>query len=293
MGVAEEFVQFKDRYNIGKELISSIGYRYQRITGQLNKDFRNTDSKTANSLYVGSYGRDTAAKGISDLDMAYVLPPALYAQYDAYTSNGQSALLQAVKNSIKKTYATSEAFGDGQVVVINFDDGVTFEVLPVFNNHAGTWTYPNSNNGGSWQTCNPRAEIDAIHTRNLATNRNLKHLCRMMRVWRDHNDVPMSGALIDTLAYQFIESWGYRDKSFLYHDYMARDFLKYLSDQDKDKTYWRMPGSGSYVWKKGNFQSKALTDYNIAVPACLLQKEEEGPQRRAKWRSVFGSTFPS
>jgi hypothetical protein len=293
MGVAEEFLQFKNRYNIGTELISSVAYRYQRITGQLNKDFRNIDSKTANSLYVGSYGRDTAAKGISDLDMAYVLPPALYAQYDAYTSNGQSALLQVVKNSIKKTYATSEAFGDGQVVVINFDDGLTFEVLPVFNNQGGTWTYPNANNGGSWQTCNPRAEINAVQTRNLAVNRNLKHLCRMMRVWRDYNRVPMSGALIDTLAYQFIETWEYRDKSFLYHDFMARDFLKYLFDQEKNKLYWRMPGSGSYVWKKGDFQSKALTDYHIAVAACGLLKDEEGSLRRTKWRSVFGPSFPS
>lgn len=293
MGVAEEFTQFKNNYNIGTDLISSISYRYQRITSQLNKDFRNVDSKTSNSLYVGSYGRDTAAKGISDLDMAYMLPGNLYSQYNAYASNGQSALLQSVKKSIQKTYSTSEAFGDGQVVVVNFNDGITFEILPVFNNQAGTWTYPNANNGGSWQACNPRAEISAIHTRNLAANRNLKHLCRMMRVWRDHNDAPISGALIDTLAYQFIETWGYRDKSFLYHDYMARDFLKYLSDQDKNKTYWRMPGSNSYVWKRGNFQSKALTDYNIAVAACLLQKDEEGSQRRSKWRSVFGPAFPN
>ncbi|MGO6783317.1 SMODS domain-containing nucleotidyltransferase [Rhizobium ruizarguesonis] len=293
MGVAEEFTQFKNAYNIDKELISSIASRYQRITGQLNKDFRDTDSKTANSLYVGSYGRDTSAKGISDLDMAYTLPGSLYYQYDAYTTNGQSALLQAVKKSIQNTYTTSESFGDGQVVVVKFTDGITFEVLPVFDNKAGTWTYPNANNGGSWQICNPRAEIEAIHIRNLASNRNLKHLCRMMRVWRDHNDAPMSGALVDTLAYQFIETWAHRDKSFLYHDYMARDFLKYLCDQDKDKSYWRMPGSSSYVWKKGNFQSKALIDYNIAVAACGLLKEEEGSQRRAKWRSVFGPTFPN
>lgn len=293
MGVAEEFAQFKDQYNIGKDLISSIAYRYQRITGQLNKDFRNTDSKTANSLYVGSYGRDTAAKGISDLDVAYVLPSALYAQYNGYASNGQSALLQAVKKSIQKTYSTSESYGDGQVVVINFDDGVTFEVLPVFDNNAGTWTYPNANGGGSWKACNPRAEIDAIHTRNLVTNRNLKHLCRMMRVWRDYNNVPMSGALIDTLAYYFIGDWPHRDKSFLYHDWMARDFLLYLADRDMSQTYWKMPGSGSSAWSKGTFQHKARADYNNAIVACGLTGDENGAARRAKWRYIFGSTFPT
>ncbi len=293
VGVADEFVRFKDGYNIGMGLISSIANRYKRITGQLNWDFRSSSSDTANSLYVGSYGRDTAAKGVSDLDIAYVLPSHLYAQYNAYTSNGQSALLQAVKTSIRKTYSTSDAYGDGQVVVINFTDGVTFEILPVFENQGGTWTYPNANGGGSWKTCNPRAEIEAIRSRNLSTNRNLKHLCRMMRVWRDHNNVPMTGALIDTLAYQFIGDWGYRDKSFAYHDYMARDFLGYLMNQDVSQTFWRMPGSGAAVTSKGSFQYKAKVDYNIAVTACGLQEDAHAAERRSKWRSVFGSTFPA
>lgn len=292
MGVWEEFSAFKEKYNIGKELISSISNRYKRITRRLNLDFRAVDSETANSLYVGSYGRDTAAKGVSDLDVAYVLPPALYDQYNRYTTNGQSALLQAVKKSIQNTYSTSDSFGDGQVVVIRFDDGVTFEILPVFNNAEGTWTYPNANNGGSWQKCNPRAEIKAIAERNAVVNHNLKHLCRMMRVWRDHNDVPMSGALIDTLAYQFIENWEHRQNSFGYHDYMARDFLLFLAEQDKDKTYWRMPGSGSFVGRKGLFQYKARVDYNISVAACKLQQDADALDRRSKWRSVFGPTFP-
>jgi hypothetical protein len=225
--------------------------------------------------------------------VAYNLPTALLAQYDSYVFNGQSSLLQAVRNSIRNTYPTSEVAGDGQVVVINFTDGVKFEILPYFANADGTWTFADSNNGGSWKTCNPRAEIEAIRVRSLATNRNLKHLCRMMRVWRDHNAVPISGALIDTLAYQFIERWEHRDKSFLYHDYMARDFFEYMKNQPADQYYWRMPGSGSYVWTKGNFQSKAKTDYGISVDACNLQGDDSAVARRATWRAVFGPTFPA
>nr|WP_240543254.1 nucleotidyltransferase domain-containing protein [Bradyrhizobium canariense] len=118
MGVGDDFSKFKENYKITIELISSISYRYKRITRQLNSDFWTTNSETAHSLYVGSYGRDTAAKGISDLDIAFILPNADYHKYNAYQNNGQSALLQAVKKSIQKTYSTSESFGDGQVVVI-------------------------------------------------------------------------------------------------------------------------------------------------------------------------------
>lgn len=272
--------------------MASIGGRYRRITRRLNRDFWDSESEHDHSRYVGSYGRDTAAKGVSDLDVAFRLPGDLYYKYDAYQSNGQSALLQAVKNSLLTTFQSSKIGGDGQVVVLTFDDGIQFEILPVFNNKAGTWTYPDSNGGGSWKTCNPQAEIAAVSVRNAAVNGNLKALCRMMRIWRDHNSVPMSGALIDALAYQFLENWEHRAESFLYHDYMARDFLKFINDQDKDKAYWRMPGSGSYVYRKGPFGYHAGVDHKYAVLACGLQGEENGPARRAHWRTVFGNTFP-
>lgn len=292
MGVYDEFYAFRNNYNIGQALISSIATRYSRITVRLNKDFWNTESDTAHSLYVGSYGRDTAARGISDLDVAFRLPYQTYAQYNAYQGNGQSALLQVVKNSLLKTFHSSSLGGDGQVVVLTFDDGIKFDILPVFDNKDGTWTYPNSNAGGNWKVCNPKAEIAAVQNRNRAANGNLKALCRMMRVWRDHNDVPMSGALIDAIAYQFIETWPHRDKSYGHHDYMARDFLKYLYDLNREQTYWLMPGSASRAYKTGVFWLKALTDYNIAVEACKLQDDARASTRRAKWRTVFGNTFP-
>ena len=49
----------------------TISQRYKGITRRLNLDFRNSTSETANSLYVGSYGRNTAIQGFSDLDMIF------------------------------------------------------------------------------------------------------------------------------------------------------------------------------------------------------------------------------
>jgi tRNA nucleotidyltransferase (CCA-adding enzyme) len=69
---------------------ASISARYKRITRQLNTDFWSTDSETAHSLYVGSYGRDTSASGVSDLDIAFVLPVAHYTNYKAYRSLTQN-----------------------------------------------------------------------------------------------------------------------------------------------------------------------------------------------------------
>jgi hypothetical protein len=291
MGVGDDFSTFKDNYQITATLIQSISYRYKRITRQLNTDFWDTNSETSHSLYVGSYGRDTAAKGLSDLDIAFILPNAEYHKYNAYQTNGQSALLQAVKKSIRNTYPTSDSFGDGQVVVINFDDGLKFEILPVFENSDNqSFTYPNANDGGSWKVSYPRAEIAAVATRSDATNKNMKYLTRMARVWCKYCDVPMSGMLIDTLGYQFIENYQYRDKSFLYHDYLMRDYFDFLSKQDQNQAHWRAPGSATHVNRKGVFEHKARSAYLRACEAIEYDSQEWS--RRRKWREVFGTLYP-
>lgn len=292
MSVSDNFRAFRTAYLIPAPTVSSISQRYRRITKQLNKDFWSTDSETAHSLYVGSYGRDTAANGVSDLDVAFTLPNSVYHQYNAYTGNGQSALLQAVKASIERTYANSYVGGDGQVVALNFTDGIGFEILPVFVNTDNAFTFADTNNGGSWRVCGPRSEMSAFSTRNINSNGNLKAICRMARIWRDRHSVPISGMLIDTFAYQFIADWSHRDKSYLYHDFLVRDFLAYLARVDRSQTYWRAPGSGSYVWKKGNFQAPAATGYNIAVSAIDHETNNRPATARNKWRELFGSTYP-
>ena len=74
MSVADNFRAFRANYLIPAATVGTISYRYKRITKQLNKDFWSTESGTSHSLYVGSYGRDTAANGVSDLDVAFTLP---------------------------------------------------------------------------------------------------------------------------------------------------------------------------------------------------------------------------
>jgi hypothetical protein len=292
MGLGEWFSTFC--VNIQVQNSGTISQRYKAITRRLNTDYWDTTSDTSHSLYVGSYGRNTAINGFSDLDMVFELPSEVYFQYDQHTNNGQSALLQAVRSSMQKTYSTTSIGGDGQVVVVSFQDGITFEVVPVFNNKAGSYTYPDSNGGGSWKTTNPRPEIEAIRARNTECNGNLVALCRMMRAWKRNWDVPIGGLLIDALAYQFIEGWQYRDKSYLYYDYMCRDFFKWMSEQDSEQEYWKAPGSGQYVYGKGLFQYKAKRCYNISLEA--ITHESAAPKQewsaKQKWRDIFGTAFP-
>lgn len=291
MGVGENFKAFCDNLIVDNQ--SDISYRYKRITKRLNLDFWSTDSETSHSLYLGSYGRNTAIKGFSDLDMLFQLPYSEYTRFNNYTGNGQSALLQEVRESIKKTYSVTSIGGDGQVVVVPFTDEMKFEVLPAFLNNNDSYTYPDSNNGGSWKTTNPKPEIDAMQLRDNTYKGNLRRLCRMMRAWKGKNSVSIKGLLIDTLAYQFVGSWEYRDKSYLYYDYMVRDFLLYLSNQDTNKQYWTAPGSGSYVYKIGSFQYKAKQAYNVSLEAIDHDSNSRPYSASSKWREIFGTKYPT
>ena len=292
MSVSDYFSTFCSNLRMSSDTVSKIQSRYHQITKRINLDYWGSSSETLHSLYVGSYGRGTEI-WTSDIDMIVQLPYATYEKFDKYSGNGQSALLQEVKTVLQKTYSTSFVKGDGQVIGINFTDGIDFEIVPAFINSDNSYTYPDTNNGGSWKTTDPRKEIDAMNTRNSATNKNLKRLCRMARAWKEKCNVDMSGILIDTLAYKFIGDWEYKDKSYLYYDYMSRDFFKSLKDTDVNQSYWLAPGSNRYVWKNGNFQNKASTAYDNALDAISYESKNQSYSAKQKWREIYGTRFPS
>ena len=290
MSIANWFETFNQNLRMSKDTVDNISYRYKRITKQLNKDFYNSESEVNHSLYVGSYGRGTDIV-VSDVDMIFQLPYSEYVKYDAYSGNGQSSLLQAVKNSIEKTYKSSIR-ADGQVIVISFTDGIVFELVPAFINNDNSYTFPDTNDGGSWKKTNPRPEIAEITAKNNQWNKNLKRLCRMARAWKYKWDVPIGGLLIDTLAYNFMSDYEYKDKSFLYYDYISRDFFKYLSEQNSEQNYWLSPGARQYVWRKGKFEYKAKQCYNLALEA--IEKEKDYPYTaKSKWREIYGTKYPT
>ena len=293
MGLASWFRTFCD--NIQVRNGTKISARYKNITKRLNTDFWSTTSDTSHSFYVGSYGRNTAIHGTSDVDMIFELPYSLYLQYDAHRGNGQSALLQAVRASVKTAYPLTHIGADGQVVVVSFGDNIRFDLVPAFVNADGSFKHPDSNGGGSWKRTSPKPEIAAIRARNNACNSNLIPLCRMMRAWKDKMNVSIGGLLVDTMAYQFIGSWKYRDKSYFYYDYMCRDFFDFMAGQDKTQEFWKAPGSGQWVYgPTGQFQYKSKRAYNLACKA--IEHETATPKEvwsaKRKWGEIFGTSFP-
>lgn len=270
--------------NLAVANIEQISSRYEEITRCLNRKYRGTECRVSNSLQVGSYGRWTAINGLSDLDMIYMIPDDIYQRF----KNRPSALLQDIKSAITTRYTSTKIKGDGQVVVVDFNNG-KIEVLPCIEREDGSFLHPDTNDGGAWKITNPRAEQNALRDLNKAKNGNLYRLCRMMRAWKDTFGVAISGILIDTLAYNFLDSVNdYDDRSTTYSDWLARDFFFYLSNLPKQER-WLAPGSRQYVHCKNNFQRKAKKSYDICLDA-IKSEDQKGVYK--KWKLLFGRPFP-
>ena len=291
MSEANIFSDFCDQLKINTETRSTISSRYNLICKRLNKDFWDMDTNDG-GRYVGSFGRETANGWVSDIDMIFEMPHSLYTKFNNYVNNGQSAFLQAVKDSIKNTYPNTSVAGDGQIVKVEFSDSMRFEVLPAFKNDDGSYTFANSNDGGSWKNTNPILEIETIKEGDKETNNNLKRLCRMTRAWKYYCNVSIPGLLIDTLAYRFLINWAYKKESFLYYDWMSRDFFEYLINQKEDQVYWIAIGSNQWIYTKGDFRYKAKVAYNKTIAAIKYQKEGYWWTAKQTWREIYGYRFP-
>lgn len=292
MSVATNFNTLCNELKISTDKRSTISTRYNSICKRLNKDFWNMDT-THGGRYVGSFGRHTANSWVSDIDMIFEMPSSLKSTYDNYIGNGQSAFLQAVKNSIAKTYWNTSLKGDGQIIEVTFSDNMKIEVLPAFKNSDDTFTYADSNSGGSWKKTDPIPEMNAINNGDILTNYNLKRLCRMARAWKYYCSVPINGLLIDTLAYRFLTNWSEKDKSYLYYDWLSRDFFYYLKEQTKDQTIWYAVGSGQAIYNYSDFRYKAKLAYNKSVVAIQLESDDKKWSAKQKWREIYGNRFPS
>lgn len=265
-----------------------IDKKFKSITKRLNKSFWDNESEEEHGYKVGSLGRNTAIKGVSDLDMLFVLPDSLYTQYDNYEGNGQSALLQRVKKEIQKRYPNTIVRGDGQVVVVSFSN-YEVEVCPAFEESDGSYTYPDSNNGGKWKKTDPMPEIEESLDTIDETNQHFQHVCNMIRAWKNNIGFKMGGLLIDTLVYKFFNKYSdYKSATFDNYLSLFQDLFKYLKGLNKDQKYWYALGSNQHVYNKdGKFVTKAKNAYNK-----LDGLDEDSDELYEKLQEIFGKDFP-
>ncbi len=272
--------------NLGIKNTDTISLRYGELTSALNQKFRDTDSKTANTLQIGSFGRKTGIDGISDLDMLYIMPKS---EWVNYKDSKQEKLLQDTKAAILRRYPSTKVKVDRFVVAVTYTN-FHVEVQPVFEQDDGSYKYPDTKGGGAWKITMPREEMNAVSTSDRDKNGNLRRLCKMTRAWKNKHGVGIGGLLIDTLAYNFLRSTSeYDSTGYSKCDCLCRDFFTYLANQPDQDCYYA-PGSRQRVAVKKRFQGKAKKAHKLCVEAIEAQGSKGVNE---KWKKVFGRPFPA
>lgn len=287
MTTTEMFSDFLGNLKIDIKQAKKISYHYRKITRALNKSFRSSESPVTNRLKVGSVGRHTAIKGISDLDMLYIMPGGLYDVYNNMC-NGQSLLLTHVKDALSAIYPDQEVRKDRLVVQVIFKH-FQVEVQPVFRQDNGDFWYPESYGGGAWKVTRPSEEIAAMTAFSRTKSNNLRRLCKMVRAWKNRNGVNMGGLLIDTLVWRFLSSTNQYDTASLSRfDVLSRDFFAFLAAETRQSRYHAL-GSGQHVKVKSPWFGRAARQaFDLCEKANAATDEES---KHALWRSVYGRAF--
>ena len=276
----ESFIEFINNLKIDNE--DEIKTSLDGIAKKLNQKYYD-DSTTKNYLVVGSMGRQTSIKGESDIDVIYELPEEVFKRVDSYESNGQSQLLQEIKDILKEKYSSTDIKGDGQVVVISFTK-YKIELVPGFKQDDNSYKYPDTHNGGSWKITKPISEIN--ESKNMINNTDIyKDLCQMIREWKANNGVTICGLLIDTLIKEFLNynvEFKYKTKDD-YYDLLKKVF-EYLKEQGEDRKQWYAMGSNQII-ENNNFNF-------IKKSKKTLNKLSNSNNHLSTLREIFGNRFP-
>lgn len=242
---------------IPQDVRNTIAVRYYAITRAINREFWNSASDTAHSMYVGSYGRGTAVT-TSDIDILVEVPQEDYQRYHYAKGNGQSRLLQTVRAALLTTYPRTDIRADGQVVKVQFSDGMKMEILPAFkkqpfwNLPVSGYSYPDTNGGGRWLSTDPKAEQNAMQEKNRSSNGLLFDTCKHIRYIRDtyYRSYHLSGIVIDSFVFHAIQSWrwtkpeeGGGASAGSFEDAL----LRYYNDVVRFESTITAPGSGQSI----------------------------------------------
>lgn len=287
--VVEHFNKFEKNLRTSESNVEKIECRVKTITKIINQAYWENTSETIHSMLVGSYGRGTAIH-LSDIDLLVELPFEQKERFERYIGNGQSALLQDIKVKLLEHYSTSSIKGDGQIVSIEFSDGIRFEVLPAFK-VKGTeiYEYPDANEGGNWKETNPKLEKSKLTERDIENGRAVKKFCRMIRAWNDTNSIGLHGIAIDSLIYNFFEFWESSKTGYKFFDLLSNEFFRYMIDFIENKEIL-FSIDESYSIQIGNIEAKVKKAFLESEIAIANKNNIRIAEKH--WCNIFGEKFP-
>lgn len=273
-----QFNKFNSSIRLTEEQEIDAKTKYDGICKTLHDYYFDNEYNGKSKFLFGSYKKRTNIRPITaqqDVDVIFKMPCSEFEKYDNYNSNGQSALLQKIRDILKDKYTTTNTIkGWGKVVLIKFAENKhNVEVLPAWENEDGSFKIPNTENGGSWETFNPKESLTFFTNSNSVTNGTTAKMSRMMKSWkRNTSSLKLKSFELENYVINFLNN----------------NYNQELSDAQLSQNFF------SYLLKKVNEEDKSFVQTALNRSLKAINFESEGKYYKAseEWRKVFGKKFP-
>ncbi|HXN74528.1 MAG TPA: hypothetical protein VN861_18420 [Candidatus Acidoferrales bacterium] len=287
--VIPHFQKFLHEIELSAEERADADSKADRIARGLWSYYYSGEFNPRCYLKVGSYGKRTAIRPPSDLDMLFLLPRDAYNRTERLFGNKQSQLLQEVKRTLERTFPRTDLRADGQVIAAPFQT-YNVDVIPAFVYDDTTYWTAHTADGGSWRASNPAAEYELIRQADLISDGKATHLCKMLKAWKSECSVEIKSISLEVLACLFVKQWPFRNKSLYYYDWMVRDFFQFMLGY-RYQGWTRVIGTEEILQLGDEWVSKCETAHRHSLEACDNEVGDYRYLAEASWRRIFGNQF--
>jgi hypothetical protein len=282
--IAQGFTKLQDNLQITDLQESTVDTRQRTVREAVAKELT-----VLTSFVTGSYRRGTLIAPLSQADVdIFVILDASY-----YSADGYANLIDRVKRVLKGTYpSTPEISRNGQAVTITFTD-FTVDVVPAFYRQGGGYLIPDAVMK-RWISTDPTQHVTIWNNANTAHFQQLVPVIRMIKQWNRAHSALLRSFHLETLVLQTLNNITISDlpsaARFVFDK--AREACKYVVNDPA--------GYGGNIAAYVDTQEKVAeivkrfeTAYTQAVEAERLAAANLLPAAFAKWRTIFGDSFPA
>lgn len=285
VAVTPRFSKFHADLNPTAEQVADALGKAKRVGQALERAYGSDATENPPIFPVGSWGKSTQVRPSADIDIMAKFDWGVYPRFHAYAHNGQSSLLQEIKDKLATPFSQTKMRGDGQVVMVDFNS-ILVEVVPVFPLNTGQFIMPDTHEGGSWKTVDPVAQIEHIDRLDREYNGNVRALSKMIKRWKHEQNVDLKSFLIELVVADFVRQCEWGGYSYFYYDWLIRDAFKFLRTRAGGQA--TLPGTGEVIPLGSDWAPKVDAAIGIAEKACDYERADLEIMAGWEWQKIFG-----
>jgi predicted nucleotidyltransferase len=262
------------------------------ITNRLKREF-----KTHRVELIGSFKRNTAIRGVSDIDLMLILSSKEVTRGDSWKSS--TTVLKHIRQQMQDRYWNTAVGVDKQAVVVSFSDHKhPVDIVPAIyqgldgSNKFAIYAIPDGE--GWWMYTSPQAHNKFIAAEDLRSKGKLKQTIKLIKYWCEcrQPSIPLSMLHLELLLA--------KEQALVGKIGLATCFHKALMLLHRRKCCGLTDPIGiSNIVESANTKNK-LAKVKKAVDswtdrtykACKAEREGDFKEAFRLWNLVFNKSFP-